>query len=182
MHTKKGFALLMAVIITSTLLLVSFALSNLAFKELLLSHAGQESQVAFYAADTGVECALFWDTKNPTDPSTSAFATDTPPSAGTIINCNSQDIVNGQGVVLSIPEESTLIGGGGNNNPTSTFQILFDEGQDAANGPCAIVRVGKSYKVEGTVGRIQTIIESRGYNTCDVENARRIERALRVVY
>ncbi len=173
---NKGIALLMAVIITTTLMLVSFALSHISLKELLLSHAGQESQVAFYAADTGIECALFWDTKNPDDElGLSAFAT----STASTIRCNRNIISATSDDVPSIPNPTpTLVGGGGNANATSTFHILID-GPGATDGPCAIVRVGKHYV---SADRIETTVESRGYNTCTVEDPRRIERALRVVY
>jgi hypothetical protein len=69
---KKGFSLLVAVITTSMFLIVSFVVANVALKQLVLSRANQESQYAFYNADSGTECAIYWDLKNPTGKS--AFA------------------------------------------------------------------------------------------------------------
>lgn len=63
MNTPRGFTLLMAVLIASILLALGYALYNIATKELTLSSAGRESQFAFFAADTGIECALYWDSK-----------------------------------------------------------------------------------------------------------------------
>jgi hypothetical protein len=171
---ERGFALLMAVIVASTLLLVTYALTNISLKELTLSYTGAASQSAFYAADNGVECALFWDLKNPRGNET-AFDTSVVNSEG--INCNGNEIGNG-GLVNTVPSSSTAVIGGGGNAATSTFQILTE---GTSNGACAIVRVGK-HAIAGEVSQVRTIIQSRGYNTCDVNNPRRLERALEVIY
>jgi hypothetical protein len=62
-RTTKGFTLLMAVLVASILLALGYALYNIAIKEVALSSAGRESQFAFFAADTGIECALYWDSR-----------------------------------------------------------------------------------------------------------------------
>lgn len=72
MKNKKGISLLIAIVTTSILLVVSFVVANVALKQLVLAHLSQESQYAFYNADGGTECALYWDLKNPSG--TSAFA------------------------------------------------------------------------------------------------------------
>lgn len=59
--TNRGFTLFIAVLIGSLMLAIGFSIFNLAFKELLLSASARDSQVAFYAADTGLECALYYD-------------------------------------------------------------------------------------------------------------------------
>ncbi len=175
---NSGFALLMAVIVTSTLLLVTYALTSIALKQLTLSFAGQASQIAFYAADTGVECALFWDLKNPRGTET-AFATDQVNTDG--INCNGNEIGNDM-PVNTVPNQSTSVIGGSGSPATSTFQF-FINGSSDTSGPCAIVRVGKKNStVVGHENDIITTIQSRGYNTCNTSDPRRLERALEVTY
>src|SRR3989344_1683665 len=73
---NKGFTLFVAMIVTSTLLLISMGIVNLAVREVFISASGRDSQQAFYAADTGLECALYWDVQNPST-GQSAFATST---------------------------------------------------------------------------------------------------------
>lgn len=69
-NTQKGFTLFIAVLIGSLMLAIGFSIFNLTFKELLLTASARESQVAFYAADTGLECALYYDQReNKFDPS-----------------------------------------------------------------------------------------------------------------
>ncbi len=62
-NDKMGFTLLLAVLITSIILSMSVGISVFIIKELLISSTGRESQKAFFAADSGVECALYWDLK-----------------------------------------------------------------------------------------------------------------------
>ena len=58
---SRGFTLLLAVLISSIMLALGFAIYNIVAKDLILSSSGRESQFAFYASDTGIECALYWD-------------------------------------------------------------------------------------------------------------------------
>ena len=64
MKSENGFTLLIAVITTSILLMVSFAVTSVAFRQLTLSQSMKQSQYAFYAADSGLECAQDWDLNN----------------------------------------------------------------------------------------------------------------------
>ena len=146
--TNKGFTLFIAIIVMGTLLLVAVGLVSLAVRQALISASGRESQHAFYAADSGIECALYWDVQNPSG--TSAFATST--SSG--INCNNQIMT---------------VGGA----PLSTFTFNF-----SPDPYCAVITVTKAYV--GSV--LVTTIESKGYNTCDSSNPRRLERAVRAIY
>ncbi len=164
MHTNKknnrelarsgaaGFTLFIAIVITGTLLLVSVSIISLSVKESFLSASVRESQSAFYAADTGAECAIFWDIKNPSQ--SSAFGTSTPIVP---ISCLGASVT---------PSRSAVI----NNNATSTFQL-----NNAQESSCAIISVAKTN--DG-----KTKIESLGYNTCSLTNPRRVERAVRVTY
>ena len=61
LSAKAGFAILYAVLISTILLSIGLAIFNLTIKDLQLSSLGRDSQFAFYAADTGAECAFYWD-------------------------------------------------------------------------------------------------------------------------
>ncbi|MBU6310615.1 hypothetical protein KGO06_01630 [Patescibacteria group bacterium] len=58
---RRGFTLLLSVLIASILLTIGYEIYNFTTKEVALSFSGRESQFAFYAADSGVECALWAD-------------------------------------------------------------------------------------------------------------------------
>ena len=150
----KGFTLFIAIAVTATLLFISTGIVSTALKEAFLTSASRESQYAFYAADTGIECAVYWDVKNPTG--ISAFAT----STASQISCN-QNAANPSNPTPSVVGSSAV----------STFTINFLPDQY-----CAVVTVTKSDT------NPKTKIESLGYNTCDPGNPRRVERAVRVTY
>lgn len=61
-HTKKGISLVISLIMTTLLLSLSLSISNIVVRQIRLINASSNSQISFYAADTGLECALYWDT------------------------------------------------------------------------------------------------------------------------
>ncbi len=163
MKKNKGFTLLIAIVVTSMMLIVSFVVANVALKQLVLADAGVESQYAFYNADSGADCAVYWDLKNGNG--TSPFAT----STGGTISCGSTgSISSGSQTVSTVPTQSSVIGGGGVSNPTSIFQLNYAKG-------CAIVRVTKQN--DG-----YTTVDSRGYNNCDTSSIKRYERGITLTY
>jgi hypothetical protein len=62
----------------------------------------------------------------------------------------------------------------GGNSGSSVFGFNLNSGANPSNA-CAIVNVTKNG--DGT-----TYIKSRGYNTCDTSNGRRVERGVEVLY
>src|SRR3989339_39611 len=165
---NRGFTLLIAIVTTSMLLVVSFVVVNIALKQLVLANAARESQYAFYAADSGTECAVYWDLKGGTTGDISAFSTTTPG----VITCNGQAPIGGGNLPWTnyIPARQSLIGGGGDTE-NSIFQLNFTKG-------CAFVEVRKIYGG----GELVTTVDSRGYNTCDINASRRYERGVTLSY
>lgn len=93
-----GFTLLLSVLVVSLALALGLAIFSITIKGLLLSSVSRESQFAIYAADTGIECALFWDQR------ADAFSTSTPSS----ITCNNATIPNMGGQGYDVPSTFTL--------------------------------------------------------------------------
>jgi hypothetical protein len=56
--SHRGVALLVAVIFTAVMLSFGILISSLGYKQTLLTQSVRDSQYAFYAADTGLECLL----------------------------------------------------------------------------------------------------------------------------
>jgi len=139
---KSGITLLIAVLTASLMLSISLSIFNIAIKELVISSSGKDSHIAFYQADSGIECALYWDYRD-------AFSVTTTSN----ISCGTQNFT---------------VGGA----PLSSFTIIDTSG--LFNGKCTVVSVDKSTG--------ETVIESRGYNSCTTGNPRRTERGIRVRY
>jgi len=69
---SRGFTLLLSILVVSVVLSVGLGIFDIMTKELKLSGLGRESQIAFYAADAGIECFFYWEIKHP-DLAGSAF-------------------------------------------------------------------------------------------------------------
>lgn len=57
-NKEKGFVILISVIISTLLTSLGIFISNTIYRELLLVTSAEESQKAFYAADSAMECAV----------------------------------------------------------------------------------------------------------------------------
>ncbi|MDQ3076941.1 MAG: hypothetical protein M3Q63_02750 [bacterium] len=174
---QKGIVILFAVLTIGLLIGIGVAMSGLTQKQLVLSNIGKQSQVAFYAADTGAECARYWDSVHNSFAATSTDAGGNEifvaPKGSNAISCNGEepDAINFESEVE------------GQENTKTTFQIDISSpvGFVAQYNYCAKVEVVKMIQ-QGLV--IGTTIESRGYNLpCVAPNSsRKVERAVRLTY
>lgn len=156
LYASAGFTVLFAVLVGSLLLSIGLSIAHIAIREVTLSTAGKESNYAFFAADTGIECALYWDIN--VGKTELVFPSSLSDTGRASIACN------GQPTVPVFPVR------GNDTAATSTFTL------DLTPAGCAIVTVGKT--VFGS-----TVIESRGRNECGTgRNPARVERALRARY
>lgn len=165
--TQRGFTLLLASLIASLLTSLGIAMFTIAQKEVILSSLGRDSQYAFYAADSGAECALYWDFNG-------AF---TPDTVTHDARCNSTVIGEYRPPDSTAPAD-LVIGGKPYSAGLMTTNFYFEQ-----NGHCVLVQVTKR-----ETGQPSTIINSRGYSTaCDtsgepIATSRTLERAVRMQY
>ncbi len=153
--TSRGFTLLLAVLISGILVALGSAIFDLVSKEILLSSAGRESQFAFYAADTGVECALYWDYQQ------NAFSTTT---SITQVSCGGETVPLTRTYDTTNPLRPVL---------TTTFSFSFN---GVTTNPSTDVQVVRVFYPT------QTTINSYGHNTGVLTDPLRLERAIRVTY
>lgn len=208
-NKKRGFALLIATLVSGLFLAIGAVIFQIAYIQLLLSSVGRDSQFAFYAADTGAECALYWDRQyslGAHDGSGSAFNVFSE-GTGDYEGSNRQRII-GQGA-FTPPALAPINCGGLAINPSrlggsDAGQVIFRQGSfggssgllgqtfikfpvnDAGNisRGCVEVVVEKYDTASGTNNptgfpATKTIITSHGYNTC-VASDRRVERAIQI--
>jgi Tfp pilus assembly protein PilX len=142
--TQRGFALLVAVIFMSVMLALGLALGSLGYKQEVLASSAIESQYAFYAADSALECALYADQQE------NLFAfnpdLDSPPPS---ITCNN-----------AAPFSVSIV------SYTSSLWVTFNRISlvDSTNSNrCADVTVYKYSAPQPPLG-ITTYIYSQGYD------------------
>lgn len=60
---NNGFVILFAVTVSAILLAIAIGVANISLKEIKFGTSAKDTNEAFFAADTGAECALYNDTK-----------------------------------------------------------------------------------------------------------------------
>ncbi len=159
---ERGVILLIALVTASIVLALGMSILHLTLKDFVLSSAVRESEMAFSAADAGMECALYWQQSV----AGKALATGGAFSPGSHpIKCMGTN-------AFSV---------GANLGATSTFQVNW-----GAPAMCTKVEVRRdtiATKPSCSVGTCITIV-SRGYNRgcSQLSGTRVIERALRAYF
>lgn len=195
---KKGFTLLFAILVSVLVLAVGASMISIALKQVILSGAGRESQYAFYAANTGIECALYWDLNGSQiaageteiryvfpPPGEKRLA---PANLGNV-TCAGGNITNGTGFDDPAPKFTgdwvADADGGGGNMRSTVFKIEINNANPGTTDIryCATVNVEKERVTTGGTSVIITTITSRGLNSCNPnEDARAVERGLVLQY
>jgi hypothetical protein len=182
--TQKGFVILFAVLISSLVLSVGISIISISLKQIILSGSGRDSQYAFYASNSGAECAQYWDYAGFIDDNgekINIFATSSESNLSFTIEevkCLGMTLATSTGNDINsdcdpdIDNDSGWCVDGASLTPNSAktkFRIQYPD-----KPYCADVIVEKNGAT--------TKITSRGYNTCDETNTRRIQRALQFSY
>ena len=149
-----GYTLLFAVLVSAIVLGVAVSILNIARKELILTSGARESQFAFYAADSGYECAEWYDA-NTSYFSTTTWALSSPQWQFADGNANVKCFLSIQSPV----------------NQISPSQFEFYVPLGATGSACADVVITKQYEnvtlADGTTvlpNVLTTAIDSKGYN------------------
>ncbi|MDB5255146.1 MAG: seg [Candidatus Nomurabacteria bacterium] len=132
----KGFAMLFTVLVISVILSIALGISDLTFKQTLLSNSAKNSQLAFYQADSGVECAMYYD------------LTLGQLSHGTVLADAPQQITCGGNTASLVSSQST------------TDYFVYQE-DIANNNPCYSIIFDKTYATSQ-----KDVVSSRGFSTC----------------
>lgn len=169
--SSKGFVILFAVVLTSIILSVSLGLADITYKELSFGTSAKNTGDAFFASDTGIECALYYDFKLVQSP------------LGDLVNPFGY---NG-GDDLTLECAGTQFGFIEPYNPaTGPWKfILFNLGP--SRQACVVVEVTKVFNGPGSLDD-DTIIVSKGYNdggdniACTSNSSNRVEREIELRY
>jgi len=61
--SSRAFVLLYSLLVASIVLAIGMSLATIISKQIILSSIGKMSRIAYYAADSGRDCAFFWAVK-----------------------------------------------------------------------------------------------------------------------
>lgn len=152
---QRGYAILFTVIIVSAISVITAGLSNTAYKQLILSSLAKDSQAAFYQSDTATDCALYADQVDFENP------------------------VFKDGGTWSCGESSL------NVTPLVAGGYKIEPQNQTSKNPCFRISVNKSVvAVDDGSGNTETKTEisAKGYNICDKNNTRTVEREIQINY
>lgn len=182
MEKRKGFTLLFAVLVSTLVVSIGATVVSIAVRQTILSGTSRESQYAFYAANTVLECVFYWDVAGKADLSGKVFPGDgdTSLAAGDLddVNCSGGNIIDGSGFGGTTTFADAGMTPNGANSYTVKMEIRDVTGT-YDHEYCAEATISK---VTGGDGVVTTTIEAKGYNTCDLNNPRAVERGLRQTY
>src|ERR1035437_1318215 len=190
--TDSGYTLLFAMIVASIVLALGVSILTISRKEFALSSSATQSTNSFYAADSGIGCAEYWDNSSSVN-----FSTSSPDNlTSTSITCSYND-TTAHTVTLSGPFPPTYPDELPNSSTyTFTFYPPFST-DGTSNKSCAAVTVDKYYVIDPSLGLyIRTAINSSGYNIgynatnpvnsgvpdCSSPSPKKLERAIQVTY
>jgi len=149
---QRGFTLIIAVILSSVSLALAMALLDVSYKQVTLALSAKQSNYAFAAADTALECALYYDQK------LDAFNYTTPLASGSI-TCG--------GIAIS---------GYSSTQASGIRTTIFSQRCSASDATTnAVVTVRKR-------DNAVTDIFANGYNNCVANDLRRVERGLKISF
>ena len=177
---KGGYTLLFAVLVASLVLAVGISILNISRKELILTAGQRQSGYAFYAADAGYECAVYWDFQG-------AFTVNGGTPA-TSVNCGQTTEPNVNGTPAGVPVQEAL-GNDPSTDPTSfSFSFQVPAPANASSTECAVVTVVQTPASQSAPA--MTDIYSQGYNTgwtgpsgnCSGAGSNKVERELHATY
>ena len=157
----QGFVILFAVVLSSIMLAVAIGMANIAYKQTVFTTSAKDTNAAFFAADTGSECALYYDLQG----TQSFFGVVNPFGSGSTVTTSCA------GTIIDLYQ--------GSSTGPWTFHLV---GLGADGQACATVTVTKTTSPESTE------IVSKGYSTggdtadCSSSDVRRVERQIEINY
>lgn len=146
-NLQSGYALLFTMVILSIVSAIAMGVSSTMYKSSILSSTAKDSEMAFYQADTAVECGIYMAEFE-------GLA-----NIGNTFDCGIDQ--NGNSMVLT------------KDSPQNN-QYTF-EPSSFTNGPCFKIFIDKS-------NSSLSVIEGRGYNTCNTLDPKLLERGLKIEY
>ena len=190
---QKGSTLFIAITVASVAVAIAIGILLVVTNQVRFSQMIRQSQVALTAADSGIECALYWDMIH-TGYSQSYFPTSSDAVAAGI-GVAPADFCAGHtytGVpTLDVDSDGTnssewvTDAPGGAAAATTTFWFSTwsaDFHTVSLEHPCVRVDVGKWIQPVGPWLVPRTTIRSEGFNSCDPGANRRVSRGVVITY
>lgn len=178
---QRGFALLLSLIVVSVMLAIGLSLLSITLKQFTLSATARDSEVAFHAANTGLECMRYYRSYPSTE---AAFLTASGPNIScarsSTVSASSNRYSNNGEYVYRHEYTFSIAGSGGE---TCSNVSLYTTKPQNNNIDFVLSNEGLS-RFKCPSGTTCTTIFARGYNRpCnDLTALRTVQREITIEY
>jgi Tfp pilus assembly protein PilX len=110
---QSGFALLVSLIVVAAVLSIGMAILDLSVKQVRLAATTKDSEIAFHAANAGMECARFWRRDQSAEMTEGDDTAAIECFSATAEDVNGNSVVSDTGVVSASPPGTAATTGSG---------------------------------------------------------------------
>lgn len=136
-YKETGFALLVSLIVVGVVLSVGLVILDLTIKQVRLATTNKDSEVAFHAANAGMECARYWRRSLTADMTTGA------PASG--VSCFGQPATNVS------PTNVPLASGSGGNAWRYSYQFTWGPANDRCTRVDTVSAVAPAFAADAVI-------------------------------
>ena len=173
----SGFAVLFAVLLASFLITLGLSIFSVSLKEIMIVTSIRDSQIAYYAADSARECALYWDVKIGAFPACLNDSCDIT-KKGIDVSTTTTPTVSCNGntpITLNFVKNGLTFNTRSADDLGNIYKDFFDYSTTTGGVlPVADLRITKQFNKDTYT--IKTTIETWGHNTTVI--GRRVERGI----
>ena len=148
---------MIAIILATIAVTLGISLLDLSYKQTVLTSTAKQSQYGFYAADSAIECGLYWDQKF------NSFRIGNT-TLGSSIKCGGRTVLD--------YDDTPGITGGVSYLKTVFYVACGDDDNNKRSGKVTVYKYADG----------RTSIYGNGFSSCDANDQRRVERGLKVFY
>ncbi len=178
-NAQSGFSLLLAMIVASVALAIGLSLLDLSMKEIELAASSRDSEIAFQAANAGLECARYVRRSN-----TSAILSQNDITSDCFGGSNTLT-ANASGNEVQYEREVTGWDPSGNGTPLCIRYDIYTVDNSGGSNPVAKsfvdqLGVTRNNFDQCQAGDICSVAIARGYNVpcADIGNVYTVQREL----
>jgi hypothetical protein len=151
---EEGYAILFTIVLISAISVIIAGLTSSTYKQLILSSLAKDSQIAFYQSDKASDCAFYADL---------------------VESYKTPGIFSNSGGTWTCGDEELTIS---SYDSYGSYDLKPSQQLQSSNDPCFNINVQKTPSADG----LATEIKARGYNICNQNNPRVVEREIDINY
>ncbi len=174
---QKGIALLISLVMIGAILLIVVSLTLMALQGLRVSALDEDSQNAYYAADSAVECLLYYHFHPPEERTKGFKKPGSEPDESGYYDRDDDLMCGKRGVVVDDVDDKD---GDPDDPDKSITKLTTAQYFDSDSGPCADMEVERYVEDQNDNHKDITKLRVWGYSNCTEDTTGGVQRGLEV--